>query len=117
MKVRFILRLSREAYAGRTAWVLKSLVRGEQARTMGMYSVAIEWSMNGRRKKGMVFFEADSLEEAQIEAPRAVEKATFSLPNIEASEPAAFEPPYLVMWDKSEISAQSTTNLLKLEVT
>lgn len=83
---------------------------------MAMYSVSIEWSMNGRRKKGMVLFQADSFGEAEMEVSRVVEKATFGLPNVESSVPSACESSYLVMWDKSEIRSQNTTNLLKLEL-
>jgi hypothetical protein len=82
---------------------------------MGMYSVAIEFTIGEQQKEGEVFFEADSPEQAKAEAPQAVQAVVLSGENLTIHEPKKFEPASFVMWDKSEIEALRAPNLLKLQ--
>jgi hypothetical protein len=83
---------------------------------MSMFVVSIEWTVQGSRQEGRVFFEAVSLEQAKTEAPQAAEIATLSAPDVKITGgPSKFEPVFLAMWDKSRIAALDAPNLLKLE--
>lgn len=83
---------------------------------MSMYFVQIEWNSKGRRLQGLVFFEADSLEKAKVEAPEAVAHSLIGEHSeLVIHEPLLCQPTYLVMWDRAQITAMITPGLTRLD--
>ena len=83
---------------------------------MGVYRVLAEWTGEGKRQEGLIFFEAESLEQAKAETQKVVGRVLSGVHEKRVTgEAASCDPDFLVMWGKDEIDRliQPTSAKLK----
>jgi hypothetical protein len=83
---------------------------------MSIYRVVVEWTDEGKRQEGLIFFEAETLEQAKAETPKLVDRVLFNMQQKHVTgQAASCDPNFLVMWGKAEIACLIQPNSAKLE--
>lgn len=83
---------------------------------MSIYRVVVEWTDEGKRQEGLIFFEAETLEQAKAETPKLVDRVLSKVQQKHVTgEAASCDPEFLVMWGKAEIDRLIQPNSAKLE--
>ncbi len=82
---------------------------------MSIYRVLVEWTDEGKRREGLIFFEAESLEKARAETQKIVDRMLFSVQEKQiTAEAESCDPEFLVMWGKAEIARVIQPNSAKI---
>jgi len=83
---------------------------------MSIYRVLVEWTDEGKRQEGLIFFEAESLEKARAETQKIVGRVLFGVQEKQiTTEAESCDPEFLVMWGKAEIDRLIQPNNAKLK--
>jgi hypothetical protein len=82
---------------------------------MSIYRVLVEWTDEGKRREGLIFFEAESLEKARAETQKIVDRMLFRVQEKQiTAEAESCDPEFLVMWGKAEIARVIQPNSAKM---
>jgi hypothetical protein len=83
---------------------------------MSIYRVSVEWTDEGKRQEGLIFFEAESLEKARAETQKMVDRVIFGVQEKRITAQAeSCDPEFLVMWGKAEIDRLIQPNSAKMK--
>ena len=82
---------------------------------MSIYRVLVEWTDEGKRREGLIFFEAESLEKARAETHKIVDRMLFRVQEKQiTAEAESCDPEFIVMWGKAEIARVIQPNSAKI---
>jgi hypothetical protein len=83
---------------------------------MSIYRVLVEWTGEGKRQEGLIFFEAESLEKARAETQKIVDRVLSGVHDKRITTAAeSCDPEFLVMWGKAEIDRIIQPNSSKMK--
>jgi hypothetical protein len=83
---------------------------------MSIYRILVEWAGEGKRNEGLIFFEAETSEQAKADTQKIVDRVLHAQQQVRiTSEAKDIDPEFLVMWDKTEIDRLILPNAAKLK--